>query len=214
MRLLLFGNSRARCILVPRADSVPCFWLVLHEAGCLNFGKSSTETTVGDDIKASVQFFSNSLVGHFSERHLIKSRILSNRIVTDCLFSLVSGLVSRLLVKFTLVFLIQSSLVIHTIIDRVEHHGLFLNTDWKLLDLVLAVGGGLGIAVKREFLLLNIVDVGDSDGVEVTSLPEGLGSLSSVDLLIDFHLFVMMLQVAVSHHVVVSLSIGLHSLTS
>lgn len=214
MRLLLFGNISTRFILVSRADSIPCFRLVLHVGGCLDLGKSSTKIAVGDDIKASVKFFSNSLVGHFSERHLIKSRILSNRIVTDCLFSLVSGLVSRLLVEFTLVFLVQSSLVIHTIIDRVEHHGLFLNTDWKLLDLVLAVGGGFGIAVRREFLLLHIVDVGDSDGVEVASLPVGLGSLSSVDLFIDCHLFVMMLQVAVSHHVVVSLSFGLHSLTS
>lgn len=49
------------------------------------------------------------------------------------------------------------------------------------------------------------VDVGDGDWVVLASLPVSLGCLGAVNLVIDFHLLIVVLKVTVCHHVVVSL---------
>ena len=214
LRLLFIGHVRGRLILSSRADSVPSFSLLLHVGGCLDVGESTTKASVGDDIEASVQFFSNTLVRYLSKRHLIESLVFGDSFGAHSLFSVVSGLVSLLLVKLTLIFLVESILVIHTVIDRVEHHGLFLDTDWQFLDLILAVDGSLSITVLSKGLLFITINIGDSNWIKIASLPEGLGGLVFVDLVIDLHLIIMVLQVAVSHHVVVSLSFRFHLLAS
>ena len=60
-------------------------------------------------------------------------------------------------------------------------------------------------SVFLKFLLAVIIDVRDRDWIEIACLPERLRSLCFKDLIIYLHLFFMVLQVAISDHVVVSL---------
>ena len=89
-----------------------------------------------------------------------------------------------------------------------------MNGDGELLDLVLAVNLGLGLSVCDELLLLLFVDILACNMVKIACLPEGLGSLCPQDLVVDFHLLVVMLQVTVRHDVVVSLGCVLNSFAS
>ncbi len=65
-----------------------------------------------------------------------------------------------------------------------------------------------------EFLLSLGVDVGHSNGVILARLPVDLGRFSTIHSIVHFHLLIMMLQVTVCHHIVVSLRSILDSLAS
>jgi len=86
-----------------------------------------------------------------------------------------------------------------------------LDGDGQFLDLVLAVGLRLGLALFNKFLLLVSVDVGADDRVVVAQFPKGLGSLSAQDLVIESLFLIVVLQVTVRHNVVLSLRGNLDS---
>jgi len=91
---------------------------------------------------------------------------------------------------------------------------LLLNSDRKLFDLVLAMDLGFGSLLLQERFFFFMVDIGYSDRVELASLPVGLGCLSPEHVFVDLDFLLVVLEVAVSDHVVVSLTCLQNSLAS
>lgn len=69
-------------------------------------------------------------------------------------------------------------------------------------------------AISNEILFLVFIDEVARDWVEITLLPEELGSLGPQNFIIEHHLLVIVFEVAVRDHVVVSLRRHLHSLAT
>ena len=65
---------------------------------------------------------------------------------------------------------------------------------------------GFSITLSDKLLLLIFVNIAPSDGIKLTCLPVDLGSLSSVNLVIELGLIIMALHVPISYYVVVSLN--------
>lgn len=89
-----------------------------------------------------------------------------------------------------------------------------MNCGWQLFDLVLAVDLSFSFALLQELLLLHLIDELDADWVKFTSLPVGLGCLSTSDLIVQANFVIMVLQVSIRDHVVVSLVTHLDRLAS
>ena len=125
-----------------------------------------------------------------------------------------SDIIALLLVLLPQVFFSQSIAVCDFIVDGVVHHSLVLDSDREFLNLVFPVDLGLRDLLLLEFLLSFVVDKFHDERIEFTRFPVCLSCLYFGDVFVDSHFLFMMLQVAVSQHVVVSLRCMLNSLAS
>ena len=82
---------------------------------------------------------------------------------------------------------------------------LLLDSSWQFFDLVFAMNLRFGRALVHKLLLLVLVDKGARHGVEVAGLPVHFGGLCPHDLVIELHFVIVVLQIAVRDHIVVSL---------
>ena len=82
-----------------------------------------------------------------------------------------------------------------------------MNGGRQLLDLVFAVDLGSRSFLLKELFLFVVINVRDSNGVELTSLPVGFGGFVSENVFVCLHLVIVMFQVTASHQVVVSLRV-------
>ena len=99
-------------------------------------------------------------------------------------------------------------------IDRVVQHAVTLDARWQFLNDIFPMVLGLLRQVRLKLLLRVRVDVTDCDWVEVVRLPVLFRGLCLEDLLVHLHLFLVVLQIAVVDHVVVSLVWCLDGLAS
>lgn len=80
-----------------------------------------------------------------------------------------------------------------------------MDGDRKFFDLIFAVDFGLGFAILQKRFLFVFVDISGCDRVKVASFPVFLGGFGLQDVVVHVHFFIMVLQVSVSNHIIVSL---------
>lgn len=81
-----------------------------------------------------------------------------------------------------------------------------LNCDRKFLDLVFTMNFSLGCLLINEFFLSFLIDICHCNRIIFASFPESLSSLGPENIVIDLHLLIMVLKVAICHHIIVSLN--------
>ena len=91
---------------------------------------------------------------------------------------------------------------------------LLLHGDRELLDLVLAMNLSLGCLLCLIISFSILVDKFYLNWVEFASLPVSFSCLSSKNVIINLHFLIMVLQVAISDHIIVSLPLLFHGLAS
>ena len=84
----------------------------------------------------------------------------------------------------------------------------------KLFDLILAVNFRFSLQLFLKLGLLVAINIRNCDGIIFSCFPEGLCSLYLINLIINLHLLVVVLQVAISDDIVVSLRRELDLLAS
>ena len=89
-----------------------------------------------------------------------------------------------------------------------------MNGNGKLFDLILAVNFRLGLQFLLKFGLLVAINIRNCDRIKFSCFPERLCSLNLINLIINLHLLVVVLQVAISDDIVVSLRRELDLLAS
>ena len=153
--------------------------------------------------------------------------MLSESLLTRGCICDIADLIPLFLVFFSEVAILKSLLVLNLHIDRVVHHSLttankqiniqhhvhqqdkhfylLLNSDGQFFNIVFAVNFGFFGSFGLELFLFFLINVATDNWVKFTSAPVCLGSLCPENVLVNLHLFIMVLQVPVCHHVVVSL---------
>ena len=82
---------------------------------------------------------------------------------------------------------------------------LLLDRSWQFFDLVFAMHLRFGRTLVHKLLLFVLVDKGARHGVKVAGLPEHFGGLCPHDIVVELHFVIVVLQIAVCDHIVVSL---------
>ena len=121
---------------------------------------------------------------------------------------------SHLFVRLSLISFVQSILIGDLTVDWIVKHAILLYSSWELLDVVFAVVLLLFCQVCLEFQLSFIVNISDSHWVKIVRFPVLFSGLNFHNILVHLHLLLMMLQVSVIDHVIVSLTSGLNCFTS
>lgn len=91
---------------------------------------------------------------------------------------------------------------------------LLLDGDGQFFDLVFAVDLSLGCPLINELFLFVFIDIAADNRIEVSLLPEEFGSLCLLDFRVEHRLLIVVFQVAIGHHIVVSLGSVLYSFAS
>ena len=151
---------------------------------------------------------------NFLKRHLVESFFLSDGLIPNSYVYLVLCLETLLLIRFSLVSLLQSSFIIDNAIDRIVKHTIALDDSWELFHYIFAMILSLLSLLCLVLFFYISIDITDSDWVKIMGFPVLLGSFVFKNFLINLHLFFMVLQITVVDHIIVSLHCRLDGFAS
>ena len=103
---------------------LPDFRWILHEVSCFDLCEPTTQLVVREDVKASIQLFSDSLSRHLGQTHFVIALLLSNLLLSRDVLCDIAHLVASLFVFLAQVFLLETFLVLDNHVDRIVHHAL------------------------------------------------------------------------------------------
>ena len=93
-------------------------------------------------------------------------------------------------------------------------NNLLLDGNGKLFDLIFAVNFRLGLQLLLKLGLLVAINICNCDRIKFSCFPKRLCSLNLINLIVNLHLLVVVLQVAIRDDIVVSLGRELDLLAS
>ena len=86
------------------------------------------QTTISEDIEATVKLLSHPLMRNLLKRHLVESFIFSQGLAPRRLLGHIARLIPLLLVLLSVILVLEACFVLDLHVDRIVHHALASHT--------------------------------------------------------------------------------------
>ena len=166
-------------------------------------GSLALQLLIVDDIVTTNCFFSVSKSGDFIQLQTFLAILLCQALLTRNIFNIISDFIPGFFVFLSEILLIESLFIIYFHCHWIVHQAVALNSDGKLLHLILAMNIGFSYTFRMEIGFFSITVIFAIHWVEIMSFPIFLRGFSSHNTLISNNFLIMMLQVLVRYNIVI-----------